>query len=98
LIDYHDFKHIIKKGESEKIEFKSSFNHELIETIVAFSNSTGGKIIIGINQKNEFIGVAINDESVQNWVNEIKTKTSPQIGVLKRTGSAKLGFWEIVDF
>jgi len=78
-MDYKDFKHIIEQGESEKIEFKSNFNHELIETIVAFSNSTGGKIIIGINQKKEFIGVAVNDESVQNWVNEIKTKTSPQI-------------------
>ena len=78
-MDYKDFKHIVDLGESEKIEFKSSFNHELIETIVAFSNSAGGKIIVGINQKREFIGLSVNDESVQNWVNEIKTKTSPQI-------------------
>jgi ATP-dependent DNA helicase RecG len=78
-MDYKDFIHIVDLGESEKIEFKSSFNHELIETIVAFSNSIGGKIITGINQKKEFIGLTVNDESVQNWVNEIKTKTSPQI-------------------
>ncbi|MDF1550966.1 MAG: putative DNA binding domain-containing protein [Bacteroidales bacterium] len=78
-MDYKDFRNIIEVGESEKIEFKSSFNHELIETLVAFSNSSGGKIIVGINQRNELVGVTVNDESVQNWLNEIKNKTSPQI-------------------
>ena len=48
-----DILHIIKKGENEKIEFKSSFNKSIIETIVAFSNTEGGNILIGVNDKNE---------------------------------------------
>ena len=70
---------LINAGEGENLEFKSSFNNDVIETLVAFSNTKGGKIIIGINQNNEFSGVQVNSESVQNWVNEIKQKTSPSI-------------------
>lgn len=74
-----DIQKLIESGENEKLEFKSSFNNELIETLVAFANTGGGKIIVGINQKNIITGVAINRESVQNWVNEVKQKTSPAL-------------------
>ena len=74
-----DLQNIISQGESETLEFKSSFNAEVIETLVAFANTSGGKVIIGINSKNEIIGVDINEESVQNWVNEIKNKTAPSL-------------------
>ncbi|MFZ2631282.1 MAG: ATP-binding protein [Desulfosalsimonadaceae bacterium] len=67
----------MKAGESETLEFKSSFNTEVIETLVAFANASGGNVLIGINKKHELSGVSINSESVQNWINEIKTKTSP---------------------
>jgi ATP-dependent DNA helicase RecG len=69
---------LIKFGEGQNLEFKSSFNNELIETLVAFANTNGGRIIVGINQYNELSGVQVKSESVQNWVNEIKHKTSPQ--------------------
>jgi ATP-dependent DNA helicase RecG len=41
--------HIISDGENEKVEFKQSFSKVVIETLVAFSNTHGGRIIIGIN-------------------------------------------------
>ena len=72
-----ELQNIIKKGECETVEFKSSFNNELIETLVAFANTKGGKVIIGLNQKSKITGVNINPESIQNWVNEIKQKTAP---------------------
>ena len=31
------------KGESLHIEFKSGFNEEVIETLVAFANTKGGR-------------------------------------------------------
>lgn len=72
-----ELQNILKTGESETVEFKSSFNNELIETLVAFANTKGGKVLVGINDKNKIAGVVINTESVQNWINEIKQKTSP---------------------
>ena len=70
---------LIKFGEGQNLEFKSNFNNELIESLVAFANTNGGKIIIGINQNSELTGVLVNSESIQNWINEIKQKTSPSI-------------------
>jgi len=69
----------IQTGENEAIEFKSNFNNELIETMVALANTSGGTIITGINPKNEIVGITLNPESIQNWVNEIKNKTSPSL-------------------
>ena len=79
MIDFIDILQIVKTGESESLEFKTSFNTATIETLVAFANTCGGKVIIGINHRNEVIGVKVNEESVQNWLNEIKGKTAPPI-------------------
>ncbi len=38
---------LISQGESETVEFKQSFNKVVITAIVAFSNTKGGKVIIG---------------------------------------------------
>jgi ATP-dependent DNA helicase RecG len=74
-----EIKSILKKGEGLSIEFKSSFNTETIETLVAFANTNGGSVILGISNELKVIGVSINAESIQNWLNEIKGKTTPGI-------------------
>jgi ATP-dependent DNA helicase RecG len=74
-----EIKSILKKGEGLSIEFKSSFNTETIETLVAFANTNGGYVILGISNELKVIGVLINAESIQNWLNEIKSKTTPGI-------------------
>lgn len=76
---YNDLKEIIRLGEGETIEFKSSYGNEAIETLVAFTNTRGGSVIIGINPANKITGVKTSPETIQNWVNEIKNKTAPQI-------------------
>ncbi len=70
---------LIQKDESDILEFKSNFSNDVIETLVAFANTNGGKVVIGLNPKNELTGISIKTESVQNWINEIKTKTSPAL-------------------
>ena len=68
-----DLKDIIKKGESEIVEFKSSFDNETIETLVAFANTKGGKVILGVSDKKEVKGVTIHNETTQKWINEINS-------------------------
>ncbi len=70
---------MIPEKENSIIEFKKAFNEAVIETIVAFSNSKGGTIFIGVTDDREIIGVTIAKESLAQWVNEIKSKTVPQI-------------------
>jgi len=69
----------IKKGESQTVEFKNSFQKEVIETIVAFANARGGKIFIGVSDTGEIVGVELNKESIQNWINQVKQNTSPSV-------------------
>jgi ATP-dependent DNA helicase RecG len=76
-----DLLRMIAEGESQRLELKSSFNVEAIEAVAAFANAEGGKVVIGVNNKSKIVGVDINSESVQNWVNEIKSKTEPAIVV-----------------
>lgn len=40
---------MLTAGESETIEFKTSFGRETIETLVAFANTAGGTVLVGIN-------------------------------------------------
>ena len=75
----HDLNNIILNGESETVEFKLSFNKRVIETLVAFSNTKGGKVIIGVKNDKTIVGVTIAEETVQKWVNEIKQNTEPAI-------------------
>ena len=72
-------RHIIDEGEGETVEFKSSFTKEVIETIVAFSNTKGGKIIIGCNDAKKIVGITIAEESFQKWQNYIKQNTDPSV-------------------
>jgi len=65
--------------ESQTVEFKPSFDKEVIETLVAFSNAKGGTVYIGVSDKGKIQGITIGRESIQNWINEIKSKTTPQI-------------------
>ena len=69
----------IQKGEGQKTEFKTSFQKEVIESVVAFANAKGGKVFIGINDIAEIIGTTISVESIQNYINTIKQNTQPNI-------------------
>lgn len=51
-----ELENIIKKGESETVEFKSSFNKEVIETLTAFANTKGGYVFIGVTDAHEITG------------------------------------------
>ena len=66
--------------ENTFIEFKSSFTDSVIETLSAFANTKGGKVIIGIDDKGKPVkNFEIGIETVQKWINEIKNKTQPSI-------------------
>lgn len=69
----------IEAGEGLQTEFKTSFGPEVIESLAAFTNTSGGRVFIGVSDSGAVSGVTTQPESAQQWVNEIKTKTSPSI-------------------
>ena len=70
---------LIKKGENETLEFKLNFNDDVIITISAFANTSGGSVFIGVDDTGQVMGVSIGKETLQNWINEIKNKTKPSL-------------------
>jgi len=75
-------KSLVEKPMQEDLvtEFKSSFSEKVIETLVAFANTKGGKVLVGIDNNGDPLkGFTIGSESIQTWLNEIKNKTQPSI-------------------
>ncbi|WP_143153596.1 helix-turn-helix domain-containing protein [Caloranaerobacter azorensis] len=52
----------IKNGESKTLEFKKEFpnNESIAKTVIAFSNTSGGKLIIGVDNNGKIIGLKEN--------------------------------------
>ena len=69
----------LPKTESKTVEFKTTFNHDTIESLVAFANTEGGSVYIGVRDDGRVVGVPLAAESETVWINEIKSKTAPAI-------------------
>ena len=83
--------------ESQHTEFKQHFNENVIETLVAFANTQGGRVSVGVNDHGLAVGnFTIGKESIQNWQNEIKNKTQPSI--LPDIKIVELNGIEVVEF
>lgn len=74
-----DIEQMISSGESETLEFKSSFDRETIETLSAFSNVSGGMVVVGVTDNGVIKGVQLGKETLNEWLAQIKSSTSPAI-------------------
>ena len=70
---------MLPEKEDIQNEFKTSFNEEAIEALVAFANTKGGSVYIGVTNTKRIVGVSLGHETIVEWINEIKTKTVPAI-------------------
>ncbi len=66
---------LIGSAESLNIEWKPSLSqvNEIIETISAFSNTEGGKIIIGVSKSGKALGVEIGKDTIERLTNKIRS-------------------------
>jgi ATP-dependent DNA helicase RecG len=69
----------IGQGEGARLEFKSSFQKEVIETLAAFANTRGGSVLAGVSDRGQIVGLTIQAETTQGWVNQCKQNTSPSV-------------------
>ena len=74
-----DMQSLLRTGESNSLEFKSSFDRETVETLVAFANAQGGTVLIGVADDGAVKGVTLGKETLNEWLVQIKSATSPSI-------------------
>lgn len=74
-----DLLSLIATGESLSLEFKASFDKAAIESLVAFANARGGKVLVGVSDAGKIIGTTVGKETLNEWLGQIKSATSPAL-------------------
>jgi ATP-dependent DNA helicase RecG len=90
MINEKSVSQLIQQGESETLEFKESFGKNVIETVCAFGNSTGGTILVGVDDKGGIKGASVAKESLKDWTNQIAQTTGlhPSFQIVKLKGQS----------
>lgn len=70
--------------ESERIEYKSQMVDDLYKEIIAFANTEGGMIYIGIDDKGNPIGIEDVDDTYTRLTNGIRDAILPDITMFVR--------------
>lgn len=65
--------------ETDQLELKTIFVPEIKKDIVAFANSTGGTIYVGVNDIGEFVGLDNDDLTMQQISNAIRDGICPDV-------------------
>lgn len=70
---------LVGSGESETLEYKEKFDERTLEAAVAFANTKGGIVLIGISDNGTVKGIQLGKESLKNWANQISQSTEPRV-------------------
>ena len=70
--------------ESERIEYKSQMIEDLYREVIAFANSNGGVIYIGIDDQGNLTGIANVDETYTRITNGIRDAIAPDVTMFVR--------------
>lgn len=74
-------KELVRRGEGDHVEFKLKSNHpeKIVRELVAFANSGGGKLFVGVGDDRTIKGVKDSDEDEYTLVKAINTYCFPKL-------------------
>ena len=70
--------------ESERIEYKSQMLEDLYKEVIAFANTDGGVIYIGIDNEGNLTGIDDVDETYTRLTNGIRDAIAPDVTMFVR--------------
>lgn len=64
FLSFKDLKQLVKNGEGQQLEFKMKvkFPEKIVREMVAFANSDGGTLLLGVGDLGEIAGLRFPDE------------------------------------
>ena len=81
----------IEAGENLTTEFKREYTEEIKKTIVAFANTTGGTLYIGINDDKSIAGVKNPDDTLLQISNAVRSSIKPDVTLFVDYKTEKIG-------
>ncbi|WP_229359476.1 AlbA family DNA-binding domain-containing protein [Flectobacillus major] len=80
-MDLKDLRTLVRQGEGSKLEFKLKANHpeKIIREVVAFANTDGGKLLVGVGDDKSIPGLKFVDEEEYTLVRAIEKYCDPPI-------------------
>lgn len=70
--------------ENENIEFKSQFTEEIYKEVIAFANTDGGTIYVGIDDDGNVVGIENVDDEYTRITNGIRDAIMPDVTMFIR--------------
>lgn len=84
---FQELKSLVIKGESEKLEFKRKIAHpeKIVKEIVAFANTRGGMLLIGVDDNGTLPGLKFADEEQYVLEAALRKYCKPEIHFTTQT-------------
>ena len=79
----------IKEGEGLTVEFKEKYTPNIDRDMVAFSNSKGGHLILGVTDRGEIVGETLTN-NLKAVITDLARKCKPSIHLRKIQQSGRL--------
>jgi ATP-dependent DNA helicase RecG len=71
---------ILEEGEGYTLEFKQNINEDLPKELVAFANASGGRILIGVNDRNQVTSTDLSNR-VLSKIEDMAAACDPPVTV-----------------
>ncbi len=80
-MDLRTLKELVKQGEGEHLEFKLKTNHpdKIVRELVAFANSEGGRLLVGVSDDRFIKGLRYPDEDEYILTRTIESSCAPAL-------------------
>lgn len=85
IMEQDKLEQILQEGEGALIEFKKSFSPSIAKEIVAFANTAGGTIFIGIDDSNNVVSTQLNNE-MKSRIQDLANNCKPRIPIKIESG------------
>ncbi len=89
-MDLKEIKYLVRQGENEQIEFKKKINHpdKVIRELVAFANTNGGTLLVGVDDNGDISGLKHAEEDDYLMKKAIEELSRPKLRF--KSGMVKL--------
>jgi ATP-dependent DNA helicase RecG len=76
-----EVKKLIKKGESQTLEFKSSLSDvdKILHDLCGFANTDGGILLVGVKDSGRILGADIGKNTLESFTNKISQGFDPKL-------------------